>query len=148
MISGIARRAVQGLAAGLLAALTGVRPGPTAAGSTFERGLGLPWLFSVRRPIEPPREVAVAAIDGRTGEPPGLPPPRDGSRTMDAQSIDERVRRGARPVVFGMPFDQPVQVKAVLSSDRPGRVYRSRCQAWAAGATPPDNPYEMRMDVK
>ncbi len=32
--------------------------------------------------------------------------------------------------------------------DGPSRFYRARCQAWAAGATPPEDPRVTRMDVK
>lgn len=39
-------------------------------------------------------------------------------------------------------------VLADWPDDGPSRFYRARCQAWAAGATPPEDPRVTRMDVK
>lgn len=102
------RRLLKGLAAGLLTASAGVLLALTEAGNALERGVGLPWLFSVRGGIAAPQDVAVVAINGHTGDQLGLPSqPRDWSRTMHAQLIDELIRRGARAVIFDVQFDKP-----------------------------------------
>jgi adenylate cyclase len=120
------RRAAIGLAVGLITGLAGALFGLTNWGVSFERSVGLSWLFNVRGPIPAPPEVAVVAIDGRTGDQMGLPSlPRDWSRTMHAKLIDELTRQGASAIVFDMQFDKPkvaaddlLFAKAVDKSDR------------------------------
>ena len=102
------RRAVKGLAVGLITGLAGALFGLTDVGTTFERSVGLSWLFKVRGAISPPSEVAIVAINGQTGDQLGLPSlPRDWPRSMHARLVDELVRQGASAIVFDMQFDKP-----------------------------------------
>ena len=103
-----ARRIFKGLAVGLLTGFIGAMLGVTDIGATFERSVGLPWLFHSRGPIAPPPDVAVVGIDSRTGEQLDLPSlPRDWPRATHALLVDELVRRGATAIVFDMQFDKP-----------------------------------------
>lgn len=105
-----ARRAAIGLTVGLITGLAGALFGVTQWGADFERGVGLAWLFDMRGPVAAPAEVAVVAIDGRTGDQLGLPSlPRDWSRTVHARLVDELTRQGAAAIVFDIQFDRPKQ---------------------------------------
>jgi adenylate cyclase len=107
-----ARRVVKGLAVGLITGLAGALFGLTDVGATFERSVGLSWLFNIRGPITPPSDVAVVAIDSRTGDQLGLPSlPREWPRTIHARLVDELTRRGASAIVFDMQFDKPKVAK-------------------------------------
>lgn len=102
------RRAAIGLAVGLITGLAGALFGLTNWGADFERGAGLSWLFGMRGPVEAPSDVAVVAIDGRTGDQLGLPSlPRDWSRTLHARMVDELTRQGVSTIVFDMQFNTP-----------------------------------------
>lgn len=102
------RRAAIGLAVGLITGLGGAVFGLTNWGADFERNAGLSWLFGMRGPVEAPAEVAVVAIDGRTGVELDLPTlPRDWSRALHARLVDELTRLGASAIVFDMQFDKP-----------------------------------------
>jgi adenylate cyclase len=117
-----ARSLLIGIATGLSGAGLIIMP----VGAEFERIVGLPWLFQVRGPIEPPPEVAVVAIDGSTGRRLDLPRlPRDWPRTVHAQLIDSLVERGASVIVFDMDFSRVksgyedlVFAKAISNADR------------------------------
>jgi len=70
-----------------------------------ETRIGLYSLFHVRGKRPPPPEVAVVAINARTGEKLGLPPlPRDWPRTIHGKLVDELTRRGAAAIVFDFDF--------------------------------------------
>lgn len=102
------RRAMTGLAVGLITGLTGALYGLSNLGADFERGTGLSWLFSMRGAITAPSEVVVVAIDGRTGDQLGLPSlPREWSRTVHARLVEELTRQGASAIVFDMQFNIP-----------------------------------------
>ena len=102
------RRAAIGLAVGLITGLAGALFGLTNWGADFERGAGLSWLFNVRGPVTAPSEVAVVAIDGRTGDQLGLPSlPREWSRKVHARMVEELTRLGASAIVFDMQFNTP-----------------------------------------
>lgn len=102
------RRAAIGLTVGLITGLAGALFGLTNWGATFERGAGLSWLFNMRGPVTAPSEVAVVAIDGRTGDQLGLPSlPREWSRTVHARLVEELTRQGASAIVFDMQFSTP-----------------------------------------
>ena len=111
-----------GVATGLCGAALVVTP----IGIEFEKIVGLPWLFQVRGPIEPPPEVAVVAIDGSTGRKLDLPRlPRDWPRTIHAQLIEGLVERNASVIVFDMDFSRVksgyedlVFAKAISNADR------------------------------
>lgn len=121
-----ARRIVKGLAIGLLTGLAGALFALTDPGASFERNLGLSWLFKVRGPIAPPPEVMVLAIDGHTGEQLGLPRlPRDWPRAVHGKLVEKLTRQGASAIVFDMQFDKPRTARddhafsrAVNASDR------------------------------
>ena len=102
------RRVIIGLVVGLITGLAGALFGLTDVGATFERSVGLSWLFNIRGPIAPPSDVVVVAIDSRTGDQLTLPSlPRDWPRTLHARLVDELARRGASAIVFDMQFDKP-----------------------------------------
>lgn len=110
------RRLRKGLAVGLIAAFAGIVVSLVDTGYSFERSVGLSWLFHVRGAIVPPAEVAVVAIDGRTGDQMSLPSqPREWSRAVHARLIDELTRRGAAAIVFDMQFDKPRQAEDDLA---------------------------------
>jgi len=99
------RRLIKGLMVGFATGLIGVLLALSPLYTPFERSVGLPWLFHVRGVIEPPSEVVVVAIDGRTGEQLGLPElPREWPRTIHAELIDSLARKGASVIVFDMDF--------------------------------------------
>ena len=107
-----ARRVVKGLTVGLITGLAGALFGLTDMGASFERDIGLSWLFHIRGAISPPSDVAVVAIDSRTGDQLGLPSlPREWPRTIHARLVDELTRRGASAIVFDMQFDKPKVAK-------------------------------------
>ncbi|OYW63207.1 MAG: hypothetical protein B7Y26_13695 [Hydrogenophilales bacterium 16-64-46] len=120
------RHLLMGLLVGLSTGILGALFGLTDLGTTFERNVGLPWLFKIRGPIAPPADVIVVSIDGRTGDQLGLPSlPRDWPRSIHAQLVDELTRRGASAIVFDMQFDKPKNrrdddtfIQAVERSDR------------------------------
>ncbi|HEY9193648.1 MAG TPA: adenylate/guanylate cyclase domain-containing protein, partial [Methyloversatilis sp.] len=120
------KRIGKALAVGVLTALAGVLIALTDAGTTFERSVGLSWLFNIRGPVAPPSDVVVVAIDGRTGDQLGLPSlPREWPRSTHARLVDELTRRGAAAIVFDMQFDKPkspdddrIFARAVDASDR------------------------------
>lgn len=74
----------------------------------LETSVGLYTLFHLRGERPPPAEVAIVAIDGRTGEKLGLSPlPRDWPRTIHAELVEELTRRGAAVIVFDFDFRRP-----------------------------------------
>lgn len=102
------RRVIIGLVIGLITGVTGALFGLTNVGNAFERSAGLSWLFNIRGPIAPPSDVAVVAIDSRTGDQLSLSNlPRDWPRTLHARLVNELVRQGASTIVFDMQFDKP-----------------------------------------
>ena len=121
------RRWLKGLLAGLFVALVGVGLAMSPLGTGLEQRVGLSWLFDRRGPVEPPAEVAVVAMDSRTGDQLGLPAlPRDWPRSIHAQLVDALVARGAAVIVFDVHFgrqkdaaDDQALVDAV---ERAGRV--------------------------
>jgi len=109
MVTGITvRRARKGVILGAIIGLTGTLLGLSSIGTTFERSIGLSWLFNIRGEISAPSEVAVVAIDSRTGSQLGLPDlPREWPRSIHGRLVDELVRKGASAIVFDMHFDKP-----------------------------------------
>lgn len=106
------RRFILGLVVGLVTGLSGALFGLTNVGNAFERSAGLSWLFNIRGPIAPPSDVAVVAIDSRTGEQLSLSNlPREWPRTLHARLVNELVRQGASTIVFDMQFDKPKTAK-------------------------------------
>jgi adenylate cyclase len=99
---------IRNLIAGAGVGAIGVALLITQIGFAFEKNFGLPWLFQIRGPVEAPPEVAVVAIDNTTGKALDLPKlPRDWSRTVHAQLIEQLVQRGAAVIVFDFDFSRP-----------------------------------------
>lgn len=99
------RRWIFALFIGLATALGGVLLALTPLGFEFEKNVGLPWLFSIRGPVEAPRDVVVVAIDERTGGHLGLPSlAREWPRSIHARLIESLVKRGASVIAFDMSF--------------------------------------------
>jgi adenylate cyclase len=93
---------------GVIIGLLGTLLGMSGIGTTFERSVGLSWLFEIRGEAPPPAEVAIVAIDSRTGGQLGLPDlPREWPRSIHGQLVDALVRGGASAIVFDIQFDKP-----------------------------------------
>ena len=91
-----------------LVSLVGTLFGLSKYGVTFESNIGLPWLFKIRGPVDPPPNVMVVGINNRTSKKLGLPRmPVDWPRSIHAELLDTLVNRGAKVVVFDMHFFQP-----------------------------------------
>lgn len=79
--------------------------GLTSFGYDLEQSVGLSWLFKVRGPIDAPDNVAVIAIDRRTGLYLDLPElPRDWPRSTHALLIKQLRKLGAAVIVFDIDF--------------------------------------------
>ncbi|MCI0430338.1 MAG: CHASE2 domain-containing protein, partial [Rhodospirillales bacterium] len=102
------KRLTRGLLVGLVTALCGVLLALTLPGMALERTFGLDWLFKIRGATMPPAEVAVVAINGRTGRALDLPGklPRDWSRTIHAQLVERLVERNVGVIVFDVDFSR------------------------------------------
>lgn len=101
-------RWAKGLALGLVIGAFGAFFALTSLGDDFERNVGLDWLFQVRGPVAAPPDVAVIAVDDRTGPKIGLPSLlREWPRSTHGRLIDELMRRGAAAIVFDMDFTRP-----------------------------------------
>jgi adenylate cyclase len=99
------RRAVKGLILGIATGVGGALFGLTPVGTEFEQDFGLTWLFKVRGAIDPPANVAVVAINERTGSQLGLPKlPRDWPRSIHARLVERLVQLGAAVIVFDVDF--------------------------------------------
>jgi adenylate cyclase len=120
------RRVVKALIVGLITGLLACLITLTNLGLTFEREVGLTWLFKVRGPIKPPPDIVVSAINGQTGDQLDLPSlPRDWSRSIHARMIDDLVDLGASSIGFDMQFnkaknarDDSIFTDAVNKADR------------------------------
>lgn len=106
--------------------LVGTVFGLSTIGTSLDSNIGLPWLFKIRGKIEPPPNMVVVGINGRTPERLNLPRlPRDWPRTIHVDLINSLVERGAAAVVFDIHFFQPKKpehdkkfVESVKASDR------------------------------
>jgi adenylate cyclase len=101
-------RLARSLLVGFIAALCGVLLALTAPGLALERDFGLDWLFKIRGAIVPPPEVAVIAINGKTGAALGLHArlPRDWERIIHARLIERLVERNVSVIVFDVDFSR------------------------------------------
>ena len=99
------RRFRKALGLGVVIAAIGIGFRPTAAGVRLEEELGLRWLFAVRGPVEPPRDVAVVSIDKTSLDQLGLTkdvwPP---SRHIHARVIRSLSRHGVSAIVMDVFF--------------------------------------------
>ena len=134
------RRWLKGLLAGLFVALVGVGLAMSPLGTGLEQRVGLSWLFDRRGPVEPPAEVAVVAMDSRTGDQLGLPAlPRDWPRSIHAQLVDALVARGAAVIVFDVHFGRREGRRRRSGPGRRGRAGRAgRAGRTADRQTPAD----------
>lgn len=103
-----AKQWLRSIALGVLTAVIGVLLSVTPVGLEFERIVGLPWLFQIRGPLEPPPDAVVVGINDTTGEELGLAKwPRDWPRTIHADLTEKLVEAGASVIVFDMDFNRP-----------------------------------------
>lgn len=99
------RRWLKALTLGVFIGVGGALFGLSPLGAAFETSVGLSWLFKVRGAVEPPPQVAVVAVNNRTGEMLGLPDsPRDWPRSIHGKLVDSLVQRGAAVIVFDVFF--------------------------------------------
>ncbi len=93
---------------------------------SFERNVGLPWLFKMRGPLPSPPEAAVIGLNSESGRSLDLPSlPREWPRSVHGQLLDQLVGRDAAAVVFDYDFSRQKDVvddglfgEAIAASDR------------------------------
>lgn len=99
------KRWLRGALIGVFIGACGIVLALTPLQLSLETRVGLYTLFHLRGEQPPPADVAIVAIDGRTGEKLGLPPlPRDWPRSIHARLVEELTRRGAAVIVFDFDF--------------------------------------------
>jgi adenylate cyclase len=96
------------LALGLLVATGGLGLCATAVGMRLEDDLALPWLFTIRGPVDPPSDVVVVSIDkiavGQTGLDTEKWPP---SRAVHARVVRALSAYGVSTIVMDIFFRVP-----------------------------------------
>lgn len=101
------RRLARSLLVGIVTALCGAALVGTPLGTTFERTVGLDWLFNMRGVVPPPPDAVVVAINSMTGKALGLPKqPRDWPRTKHADLVKRLVEHNAGVIVFDIDFSR------------------------------------------
>jgi adenylate cyclase len=99
-----------GLGLGMVAAVCAILFALTPFGHALEEDLGLGWLFRMRGPRQPPRDVVVVAIDGESARALGqLPQPAQWPRTLHARLIDALSTAGVRVIGFDLSFAVPAR---------------------------------------
>ena len=99
------RRWLIACAMGFVTAVIGVGIVWSPLGEDIENYVGLPWLFSIRGPVEAPAEMAVVGINEGSGRRMGLPNvPRDWPRSIHGTLIQKLTQAGASVIVFDMAF--------------------------------------------
>ena len=102
------RRGIKGLLLGITIGLIGSLFGLSPYGISFERSVGLDWLFTTRSTVERPSEAVVIAIDGFTGAKLGIPElPREWPRSIHSKLVDGLVELGVSVIVFDLDFHKP-----------------------------------------
>lgn len=102
------RRGIKGLLLGITIGLVGSLFGLSPYGISFERSVGLEWLFTTRSAAERPPEAVVIAIDGFTGAKLGIPElPREWPRAIHSRLVDGLVELGVSAIVFDLDFHKP-----------------------------------------
>jgi adenylate cyclase len=100
-------RITTALGVGGLVSILGVAVFLSPVGLLMERSIGLPWLFALRGPLEPPAHVAVISINGETGADLNLPAlPRDWPRSIHARLIRKLTEMNAAVIVFDIHFSR------------------------------------------
>lgn len=120
------QRLARGFTIGLATAASGLALAVTPLGTTFERTFGLDWLFKTRGVRSPPPEVAIVAINSRTGQALGLPrAPHHWPRTIHARLIEGLTEQNADFIVFDIDFRRPkpgdedaILARAIAEADR------------------------------
>ncbi len=101
------RRGIKGLLLGITIGLIGSLFGLSPYGISFEKSIGLDWLFTSRGAIKPPPGTVVIAIDGFTGEKLGIPElPREWPRSIHGELVDTLVTLGVSTIVFDLDFNK------------------------------------------
>ena len=86
------RRGIKGLLLGIAIGLFGSLFGLSPVGVSFERNVGLDWLFTARGAVAAPAEAVVIAIDGFTGDKLGIAElPREWPRSIHGELVDALV---------------------------------------------------------
>ena len=121
------RRGIKGLLLGIAIGLFGSLFGLSPYGVSFERNVGLDWLFTTRGAIDAPADAVVIAIDGFTGDKLGIAElPRDWPRSIHGELVDVLVELGAATIVFDLDFHKPRSAEDELvfaqAIERSGRV--------------------------
>ena len=99
------RRGIKGLLLGITIGLIGSLFGLSPYGISFEKSIGLEWLFTSRGAINPPPGTVVIAIDGFTGDKLGIPRlPREWPRSIHGELVDALVTLGVSTIVFDLDF--------------------------------------------
>jgi adenylate cyclase len=102
------RRGIKGLFLGIAIGLFGSLFGLSPYGVSFERNVGLDWLFTTRGAIDAPADAVVIAIDGFTGDKLGIAElPRDWPRSIHGELVDALVELGVSTIVFDLDFHKP-----------------------------------------
>ena len=122
------------LLVGFIAALCGVLLASTVPGMALERTFGLDWLFRIRGATMAPTDLAVIAINGKTGDALDLHArlPRDWDRSIHAQLIERLVERNVSVIVFDMDFSRPKRGDGVLA-DAIAKADRVVLYEWLTG---------------
>ncbi|HEU4617236.1 MAG TPA: CHASE2 domain-containing protein, partial [Gammaproteobacteria bacterium] len=98
------RVVVLGLGVGALGVVLSMLPSVLS----LEEHAGLAWLFAVRGPVPPPKDVAVVSIDGESADELGLTSHLDRwPRALHADLIDRLSAAGAAVIAFDVMFDVP-----------------------------------------
>ncbi len=102
-------RAITGaLGLGAAVALVGAAGSALEPVLGLERNYGLPALYGLRGPLQPPAGVLVVAIDEQSARELGLPDrPRSWPRSLHAELTRHLARAGARVIAFDLTFDTP-----------------------------------------
>jgi adenylate cyclase len=101
------RHWLKGLLVAVLVGIFGSVFALTPAGTGFEQGFGLQWLFKMRGNVPPPTEVAVVAINSDTGRRLGLAKmPSEWPRDIHVPVLNRLVDLGAAVIVFDMDFNR------------------------------------------
>ena len=108
MIDGAGARRAWAL--GALVALCGALWAITPFAASLEEEVGLTWLLHTRGPREPPRGVAIVAIDRAAAQALGQSSqPSEWPRTLQARLIDALAHAGARAIAFDVSFATPAR---------------------------------------
>ncbi|MGQ0456331.1 MAG: CHASE2 domain-containing protein [Hyphomicrobium sp.] len=118
-------RIARGLVAGVCVALCGLAIAATPQGLSFERRIGLDWLFWMRGARTPPPNIAIVGINSGTGPALNLPRlPHHWPRAIHATLIESLVRRQAAVIVFDIDFhrskggEDALLAQAIAESNR------------------------------